>query len=78
MLFLCIPMKTGRYVHKGTYLLLAAITGWIGLHRFYAKKYITGILYLIFSWTTIPIYLSIVDFFIALIKKKDNYGRIKV
>lgn len=41
--------------------LLAFFLGGIGAHLFYYKKYVRGIIYLIFCWTYIPIILGWID-----------------
>lgn len=43
------------------YGILALFLGTFGVHKFYAKKYKSGIKYLIFCWTFIPTILSIID-----------------
>ncbi|WP_449354835.1 TerB N-terminal domain-containing protein [Virgibacillus natechei] len=42
---------------------LAFFLGGIGAHLFYYRKYIRGVLYLLFSWTYIPILLGWIDMF---------------
>ena len=44
-------------------MLLALFLGGFGIHKFYQGKYISGILYLLFSWTLIPVVFSIIDLF---------------
>ncbi|KZE37798.1 hypothetical protein AV656_09725 [Bhargavaea cecembensis] len=43
--------------------LLAFFLGGLGIHAFYYKRYIRGILYLVFCWTYIPILLGWIDMF---------------
>ncbi|QOY35308.1 TerB N-terminal domain-containing protein [Anaerobacillus isosaccharinicus] len=50
--------------------LLAFFLGGIGGHLFYYKKYIRGLIYLIFCWTYIPIFLGWID--MLFIKKWHN------
>ena len=42
--------------------LLAAVLGFIGIHKFYLGNCTAGILYLVFFWTFIPAILSLIDF----------------
>lgn len=41
--------------------ILALFLGGLGAHLFYLRKYVRGILYLLFSWTFIPILLGWID-----------------
>ena len=43
--------------------LLAFFLGGLGIHAFYYKRYVRGILYLVFCWTYIPIFLGWIDIF---------------
>ena len=43
--------------------MLAFTLGWLGAHKFYLGKMKSGILYLIFFWTYIPFFISIVEGF---------------
>ena len=65
-------------VSKGIYIMLALFLGGAGVHKFYAGKWIMGILYLLFSWTYIPIIISLFDVIIAILKPSDEYGQIYV
>lgn len=49
---------------------LAFFLGGIGAHLFYYKKYVRGVLYLLFSWTYIPIFLGWID--MLFVKKWAN------
>ncbi|MFJ8103914.1 TerB N-terminal domain-containing protein [Lysinibacillus sp. NPDC096212] len=42
---------------------LAFFLGGIGAHAFYYRKYVKGSMYLLFSWTSVPILLGWVDMF---------------
>lgn len=46
---------------KKVAIILAALLGGLGIHRFYLGRIFTGILYFIFSWTFFPVLLSLVD-----------------
>ena len=65
-------------VSKGIYILLALILGGIGAHKFYAGKWIQGLLYLVFVWTYVPVALSLIDVVIAMLSPADEYGRISI
>lgn len=58
-------------VKRRTYLLLALMTGFFGGHRFYSKRYLSGILCLLFFWTGVPLVNAIVDIMIMLPKNKE-------
>lgn len=70
--------KGKKPVNKFLYCLLIILFGSLGIHKFYAQKYVSGALYIIFSWTGIPIILTIIDLFKALFKTKDSNGKIYV
>lgn len=65
-------------VKKVIYILLAIFFGGFGVHQFYAKKFKTGILYLIFCWTMVPALLSYYDAFLALTQSSDGNGMIAI
>ena len=65
-------------VNKVTYLILCFLLGGGGLHKFYAKKYIQGALYLLFCWTYIPMVISFFEFLFGLFNKADENGDILV
>ena len=65
-------------VNKGIYIGLCLFLGGIGAHKFYAGKWFTGLLYLAFSWTWVPVILSLIDLLVAMFKTPDQYGQIRV
>ena len=68
----------GRVVNKVIYCVLAFLLGGLGIHKFYAGKIGSGILYLIFCWTFIPGLIALIEFVIALCKPSDSQGNIVV
>lgn len=67
-----------KAVNKVVYCLLAFFLGGIGVHKFYAGKIGTGILYLLFCWTFIPGFIAFIEFIIGICKKSDANGNILV
>lgn len=65
-------------VNKVIYIVLAIFLGGFGIHKFYARKTITGLLYLVFCWTGIPQILAVVGAIITLFKPADQNGNILV
>lgn len=69
------PMYPGRT--KWIAVVLALFGGWFGAHKFYLGKTRTGVLYLIFFWSSIPLLLSIVDAIILVFKPKFEFGSLE-
>lgn len=63
-------------LNRKKYLLLAIFTGWCGGHRFYAKRYVVAILYLLFFWTGFPLAMTIIDILTVIPMKADENGMI--
>ena len=72
------PVYSGKTVNKIAYGLIAIFIGDFGIHRFYAGKWLSGILYLLFFWTLIPGILGFIEGIIALTRRDDGYGNIPV
>ena len=63
---------------KKKYILLAIFTGWMGGHRFYARQYLLGILYLAFFWTGFGAAMTIIDLLVVIPKEADENGMILI
>lgn len=68
----------GKTVNKIAYALIAIFIGDFGIHRFYAGKWLSGIIYLLFFWTIIPGIIAFIEGIIALTREDDGYGNIPV
>lgn len=62
-------------VKKKTYLWLGVL-GIFGAHRFYAKQYVTAVIYLLLFWTGISITMTIIDYMVILPMEADENGYI--
>lgn len=69
--------QSGKVVNKLVYVLLAIFLGWFGLHKFYAGK-ASGVIYLLFFWTGIPCFISLIEGIMACFKPSDSRGNIVV
>lgn len=63
-------------LRKKTYILLAAFTGILGGHRFYARQYILGTLYVLLCWTGFSIAMTVIDFLVVIPMQPDENGNI--
>ncbi len=70
------PAVHGKAVNKVAYCLLAFFLGGLGIHKFYAGKTLLGVLYIVFCWTFIPSFISLIEFIIGLCKHADSQGNI--
>ncbi len=62
-------------VSKVALLLITFFLGGIGGHKFYQKKYLIGILYMVFFWTYIPGIVSLIEFIIYACKDEAELKR---
>jgi TM2 domain-containing membrane protein YozV len=53
--------------------LLAVFLGWTGVHKFYLGKIKLGVLYAVFSFTFIPFFLSMIDFFVLVTMRQEEF-----
>ena len=60
--------------NKITAALLALFLGWMGIHKFYLGEKGKGLLYLLFSWTGIPLIISIINFFVLLFMSDEKFN----
>ncbi len=63
-------------LQKKKYILLAVLTGWMGGHRFYAKQWKVGLLYLVLCWSGFSIVNTIVDLMVIIPKPADEHGMV--
>lgn len=54
--------------------LLAFLLGWLGIHKFYLDQKVTGIIYLLFCWTGIPLIVSIAEGISYLLCSDHNFA----
>ena len=47
--------------------------GWFGMHKFYIGKWVWGVIYLIFSVTTLPLIISIVEGVLYLLMSGEEF-----
>ncbi|MFC6787025.1 TM2 domain-containing protein [Halobaculum halobium] len=55
--------------------LLAIFLGGLGAHHFYLGNTGRGIIYLVFSWTFIPLLVGLIEGIIYLTKSEDEFQR---
>lgn len=53
---------------------LAFFLGSFGLHRIYLGNIITGLIYLLFMWTGIPLILGIIESFYFILLSKNTFN----
>ncbi len=73
-----VPPKYTKTVNKIAYALIAIFIGGLGIHRFYAGKIVSGVIYLLLCWTGIPSLLGLIEGIIALTRDDDGRGNIPV
>ena len=59
---------------KTTATAFAFFLGWMGIHQFYLGRIWQGVLYLLFSWTLIPLALSFIDFLILVLMSDKRFN----
>ena len=66
--------KKKMFVKKSMYIMLCLFLGGLGIHKFYAGKWFTGLLYVAFCWTWIPAILALFDLLGAMFKRTNEHG----
>lgn len=56
-------------------IILTLVFGAFGIHKFYLGKIRSGVLYLLFSWTFIPLLLALFDLIVLLTYSKQNFNK---
>lgn len=67
-------LKKIKMKSKTTAILLAFFLGGLGIHRFYLGQNGRGVLYLLFCWTGIPLFISIIDTIMLLIMSEESFN----
>ncbi len=62
-------------ISKVALLFITFFLGGIGGHKFYQKKYLQGVLYLLFFWIYIPSLIALVEFFIYAFTSEEELRR---
>ena len=62
-------------ISQAVYILLAVFLGGIGIHKFYSRHWVQGILYMLFCWTFIPCILALLQAFGVLCTDKDVFNK---
>jgi len=60
--------------NKVTAALLAIFLGGIGAHKFYLQEIGMGVLYLLFSWTGIPLIVGVIEGLMYLGMSDENWA----
>ncbi len=55
-------------------IILALLVGGIGIHRFYLGQIKLGVIYLLLSWTLIPLVVSIIDCILFIIRGEEKFN----
>jgi len=61
--------------NKFTATMLALFLGGLGIHKFYLGENGTGILYLLFCWTYIPVIIAFIDFLSLAFMKEEDFQK---
>lgn len=56
-------------------LIICFFLGGLGIHQFYLGNNVKGILYLLFSWTFIPVILAFIDFIVIALMSSNAFNR---
>jgi len=59
-------------LNKVALLLFTFFLGGVGAHKFYLRKYLQGVIYLLFFWTAIPSLVALVEFILYACKSEAD------
>ena len=65
-------------INKKKHLWTAILLGWAGGHRFQAKQYLLGTVYLLLCWSGFSMAMTIVDLLVIIPMPADEDGNIEV
>jgi TM2 domain-containing membrane protein YozV len=66
-------MKLKR--NKTVTLVLAILFGFLGIHKFYLGRIRSGVFYLLFAWTFIPLLLAVIDIIVLIVTDKEKFDK---
>ena len=52
---------------------LAFLFGWIGVHKFYLGQFGMGVVYLLLSWTAIPLFISLIETIMLVVASEREF-----
>ena len=55
--------------------IIAFCLGAIGIHRFYLGRPFSGVMYILFCWTGIPMFISFIECILLLLKSDEQFAR---
>jgi TM2 domain-containing membrane protein YozV len=65
--------RTPAYKSRTTAAIFALLLGGIGVHKFYLGNISWGIIYILFSWTYIPLIASLIEGIMYLVQQDDEW-----
>lgn len=69
------PVQATANLDRVTAAILAIVLGGIGAHKFYLGETTTGVVYLCFVWTLVPVFLGIIEGVIYLTTSDEEFQR---
>lgn len=66
------PDKPRNHISAG---ILALLLGGLGAHKYYCRKYVWGIIYVLFCWITLPSSIAFIEGIVYLIMDDDRFNK---